>query len=137
MEWRSVIQFISGLLCNKEAYTVAETFSVSDHFLNKDPSVRALYDQLVSLLRTFGPIEEDPKKTSIHLNRKSALAGVETRKDCLLLNIKTDHPIQSPRIEKAEQISAKRFHHKVRISSPKDFDKELKTWLQEAYLLSE
>ena len=137
MELRLATRFISESLFNKETRTVAETYSVSDHFVNKDPAVRALYDQLVSLLRTFGPVEEDPKKTSIHLNRKSALAGVETRKGCLLLNIKSDHPIQSQRIEKTEQVSSKRFHHKVRISSPKDFDKELKTWLQEAYLLSE
>jgi hypothetical protein len=82
-------------------------------------------------------VAEDPKKTSIHLNRKSALAGVETRKDGLLLNIKSSHQIQRPRIEKAEQISAKRFHHKVRISSPKDLDEELQDWLMEAYLLSE
>lgn len=116
---------------------MAETYSVSDHFVNKDPLIRALYDQLVSFLRTLGPLEEDPKKTSIHLNRKSALAGVETRKDGLLLNIKSDRPIKSPRIEKAEQISAKRFHHKVRVSSPKDLDEELKTWLKEAYTLSE
>lgn len=116
---------------------MAETYSVSDHFVNKDPAVRALYDQLISLLRTFGPVQEDPKKTSIHLNRKTALAGVETRKDSLLLNIKSDHAIKSPRIEKAEKISAKRFHHKVRISSPTDFDEELKTWLKEAYVLSE
>lgn len=112
-------------------------YSVNDHFLHKDPSVRALYDQLISILRGFGQVEEDPKKTSIHLNRNSALAGVETRKDCLLLNIKSDHLIRSPRIEKAEQISTKRFHHKVRISSPKDLDEELKTWLKEAYTLSE
>jgi hypothetical protein len=116
---------------------MVETYSVSDHFVNKEPVVRELYDQLMSLLRTFGPVEEDPKKTSIHLNHKSALAGVETRKDCLLLNIKSDHQIKSPRVEKAERISAKRFHHKVRISSPKDLDEELKSWLHEAYLLSE
>jgi hypothetical protein len=116
---------------------MTETYSVSDHFVNKDPAVRALYDQLVSLLRTLGPIEEDAKKTSIHLNRKSALAGVETRKNYLLLNIKSDHALKSPRIEKAEQVSAKRFHHKVRISSPDDFDEQLITWLKQAYLLSE
>ena len=115
---------------------MAETYSVNDHFVNKDPTVRALYDQLVSLLETFGPIEEDPKKTSIHLNRKSALAGVETRKDYLLLNIKSDHEIKNPRVVKAERVSTKRFHHKVQISSPNDFDEELKTWLEEAYLLS-
>jgi hypothetical protein len=112
-------------------------YLVSDHFVNKNPSGHALYDQLVSLLQTFGPIQEDPKKTSIHLDRKTALAGVETRRDYLLLNIKSDHQIKSPRIEKAEQVSARRFHHKVRIISPNDFDEELKTWLKEAYLLSE
>jgi len=115
---------------------MAETYTVNDHFINKDASVRALYDQLVSLLQSFGPIQEDPKKTSIHLNRKSALAGVETRKDYLLLNIKSNHAIKNPRIVKAEQVSAKRFHHKVRISSPNDLDEELKTWLEEAYILS-
>jgi hypothetical protein len=61
---------ISGLLSNKEARTMAETYTASDHFVNKDPS-------------------------------------------------------------------AKRFHHKVRISSPKDLEEELKTWLEEAYALSE
>src|SRR3970040_300558 len=116
---------------------MAESYSVNDHFANKEPSARALSAQLMSILRTFGPVIEDPKETSIHLNRKSALAGVETRKDGLLLNIKSDHQIKSPRIEKAEQVSAKRFHHRVRISSPKDLDEELKTWLKEAYLLSE
>ena len=116
---------------------MTEAYSVKDHFSNKDPSVRALYDQLLSILQAFGPVTEDPKKTSIHLNRKSALAGVETRKDSLLLNIKSDHQIRSPRIEKAEQISTKRFHHRLRIASPRDLDEELKAWLKEAYLLSE
>ncbi|HEX6270032.1 MAG TPA: DUF5655 domain-containing protein [Anaerolineales bacterium] len=116
---------------------MTEIYSVNDHFVNKDPSVHALYDQLLSILRTFGPVIEDPKKTSIHLNRKSALAGVETRKDSLLLNIKSDHQIQSPRIEKAEQVSAKRFHHKIRISTPNDLDEDVQGWLREAYLLSE
>ena len=116
---------------------MAESHSVNDHFVNKDPAVKALYDHLLSLVRTFGPVAEDPKKTSIHLNRKSALAGMETRKDCILLNIKSDHKINSPRIENVEQVSAGRFHHKVRISSPEDIDEDLKTWLKEAYLLSE
>lgn len=116
---------------------MAQLYSVSDHFVNKDPSVRALYDQLVSLLKTFGPVQEDPKKTSIHLNRRYALAGVETRKNNFLLTIKSDHSIKSPRIEKVERISSKRFYHKVRISSSSDFDEELKGWLKEAYNLSE
>ena len=116
---------------------MSATYSVSDHFINKDPAVRALYDQLLKTLNKIGPVEEDPKKTSIHINRKSALIGVETCKDCLLLTIKADHEINNPRIEKVEKISAKRFYHKVRISSSKDYDTELKSWLKDAYALAE
>lgn len=115
---------------------MSETYTVDDHFVNKDPSVRTIYDQLIKVLKKFGPIEEDPKKTSIHINRKSALIGVETRKDCILLTIKSDHPIKSPRIEKVEQISANRFYHKVRVKSTQEFDEELKNWLRQAFALA-
>ena len=93
---------------------MAETFSLDSHFTGKEPIVRAMYDRLLSSLRKFGKIIEEPKKTSIHLVNVSALAGVETRKAYILLNIKADHKINSPRIDKVEQVSAKR------ISSPRE-----------------
>jgi hypothetical protein len=111
--------------------------SVSDHFVNKDPAVRKLYDHLLKILNGFGPVTEAPKKTSIHIDRRSALIGVETRKDSLLLTIKADRKINSPRIEKQEQISSRRFYHKVRVKSPRDFDSELKAWLKDAFTLAE
>lgn len=116
---------------------MTENYTVQSHFINKDPNVKTLYNKLLATIKRFGKITEDPKKTSIHINRNSAMVGVETRKDCLLLNIKSDHAIKSKRIEKSEQISAKRFHHKIRIKSLDDFDNELEGWLQDAYLLSE
>ena len=116
---------------------MTNTFTINDHFADKDSSVRALYDKLLEVLNTFGPIIEEPKKTSIHLVHKSALAGVETRKSYLLLNIKADHKIESPRIVKTDQPSANRFHHKVKIESLDGFDTELEGWLKEAYFLSE
>lgn len=116
---------------------MANTPSINDYFVNKAPSVRALYDQLLKTLNKFGPVEQDPKKTSIHINRNSALVGVETRKNCLLLTIKADHKIDNLRVEKFDQISARRFYHKVRISTRKDFDTELEGWLKDAYALAE
>jgi len=111
-------------------------FTVDDHFAGKTPAVRGIYDRLIATLRKIGPVREEPKKTSIHLVRLSALAGVEIRKDYLLLNIKTDYRIESPRITKAEQLSARRFHHKVKLTSPGEIDPELQRWLQDAYDLS-
>jgi len=54
----------------------------------------------------------------------------------LLLNIKADHKIESPRIKKSDQPSVNRFHHKVKIEALEDFDLELTGWLKDAYLIS-
>jgi Domain of unknown function (DUF5655) len=88
-------------------------------------------------VRKFGPVREAAKKTSIHLDRASALAGVQVRKGCLILTIKADRPADSPRLFKSEQTSANRFHHQVKLSVPSDVDGELKSWLKRAYELAE
>jgi hypothetical protein len=91
---------------------------------------------LLQAAAKFGPILEEPKKTSIHLVNKTALAGVATRKSALVLTIKSDRKLSSPRIHKSEQTSANRFHHEVKLTSPAEVDSELVQWLKDAYALS-
>ena len=50
---------------------------------------------------------------------------------------KSDRPIDSPRIVKSEQTSARRFHHEVKLAQARDLDAELRGWLKAAYELSE
>jgi len=111
-------------------------FSVSSHFDGKEPATRKIYDRLVKTSSKFGEVIEDPKKTSIHLVNKTAFAGVATRKSAIILTIKSDRKIASPRIHKSEQTSASRFHHEVKLTSPADVDAELTGWLKAAYEMS-
>ena len=110
-------------------------FTLEAHFTDQSPVVREIYKRLMKTLRKFGPVIEEPKKTSIHLVHGSALAGVSTRKDALWLNIRMDHRIDSPRIHKVDQVSARRFHNELKLTSPDDIDAELIGWLKEAYNL--
>ena len=110
--------------------------SVTDHFAGRSPAVRQIYDRILRAAATFGPVAEDPKKTSIHLNRKTAFAGVATRKDTLLLTLKAEHDIRSPRVSNHEQASAHRWHLEVRLADPSEVDAELIGWLREAYEIS-
>jgi len=110
---------------------------VNAHFENRDVVVRQIYDRVLKSARKFGPVTEDPKKTSIHLVNRTAFAGVATRKSAIVLTIKADSDISSPRIHKSEQTSARRFHHEVKLTSPTDVDSELVGWLKLAYLLSD
>jgi hypothetical protein len=116
--------------------TARTPYTVDAHFAGKDAVVRETYDRLLAAVRQFGPVAEDPKKTSIHLNRKTALAGVAVRKRYLILTIKADCPFDGARVLKSEQTSANRFHHEVKLSSPGEIDDELRRWLTAAYELS-
>jgi len=110
--------------------------TVAQHFVGKAPEVRAIYDRLCKTVSTFGPWEEDPKKTSIHLNRKTAFAGVATRKGALVLTVKATRKLSGPRVFKAEQASARRWHIEVKLAKPSDLDAEVIAWLRESYEMS-
>ncbi len=111
-------------------------FTVKSHFEGKDAAVRQIYDRLLQAVGRFGPVKEDPKKTSIHLVNKTAFAGVATQKRAIVLTIKSDRKLSNPRLHKSEQTSANRFHHEVKLSSPAEVDSELVKWLKAAYALS-
>src|SRR4051794_25401278 len=110
--------------------------SVALHFDGKQTVVLAIYDRLLAVCRAWGPVEEDPKKTSIHLNRKYAFAGVRTGKDHLTLTVKSPSDIPSPRVKKREQASAHRWYCDIRVSSPDEIDQELIAWLRSSYDIS-
>src|SRR5882724_11204040 len=116
--------------------TPANGFTLDSHFQGKDITVRQIYDRLLKATGKFGPLSEEPKKTSIHLMNQTAFAGVATRKSVLVLTIKSDRKLSSPRIHKSEQTSANRFHHEVKLTSAAEVDAELVQWLKDAYALS-
>jgi hypothetical protein len=113
-----------------------ESASISQHFEGRDPIVQSIYDRILAGSRKFGAVIEEPKKTSIHLVNKSAFAGVVTRKNALILNIKSAAPIKHKRVARTEKVSAGRFHQEVKLTSPDEVDPLLLGWLQEAYALS-
>jgi hypothetical protein len=111
-------------------------FSISQHFENKDPIVKSIYDRILEESRKFGAVIEEPKKTSIHLVNRSAFAGVATRKSALILNIKSAAPIQHERIARSQRLSASRYHQEIKLTSPDEVDATLGGWLREAYAIS-
>jgi len=59
-----------------------------------------------------------------------------TRKNALILNIKSATPIKDKRITKSEQLSASRFHQEVKLTSADEVDSTLVGWLKDAYAIS-
>lgn len=104
-----------------------------DHLQGKDKVVSKIYERLIDQLRKFGQLKIEPKKTSIHLGNRFGFAGVYTRKDYINLEVHLNYKLASKRATKIEQASPNRFHHTIKLTSEKDIDKELLSWLKEAY----
>lgn len=110
--------------------------SVASHLATTDQAVRVTYDRLIEVARTLGPLKEEAKQTSIHLVRHTAFAGVALRRSWLVLTVKSDTDIRSPRIQKREQTSANRWHLEISLAKPADINRQLTTWLSAAYDLA-
>lgn len=107
--------------------------TVAALFTRSNPNVRATYDAVLEAARQLGPVRESPKKTSIHLENRTAFAGVGTRKNELVLTLKSTRRINSVRIHKAERASANRWYFYVRVTDPSEVDRELRAWLAQSY----
>jgi hypothetical protein len=116
--------------------STANSFQVQAHFDGKDVVVERIYEALLKHSRKFGPVKEEPKKTSIHLVNKTAFAGVATRKNAVILTLKSDRNLNNSRISKSEQTSAHRYHHELKLTNPAEVDDQLVAWLKEGYALS-
>jgi hypothetical protein len=106
------------------------------HFSNRSPEVKAIYEAILKAARKLGPVEEEVKKTSIHLVRRTAFAGIGTRKTYLILTLKSDSDLQSARVHRREQVSTNRWHLEVKLESSLKVDREVISWLKNAYDLS-
>ncbi len=112
------------------------TPSVASHFTKSSAPVRATYDAVLRAAQALGPVREEAKKTSIHLVRSSAFAGVATRSTSLILTLKASSKVTSSRVRRAEQTSANRWHLEIPLATPADVDAELRAWLKQAYELA-
>ncbi|MFZ1516087.1 MAG: DUF5655 domain-containing protein [Saprospiraceae bacterium] len=109
------------------------TYTEMDHLTGREKVVTDIYEKLINSLQKFGPLKIEAHKTSIHLGNKFGFAGVYTRTDYINLEVHLNYKIKSKRVAKVEQASTNRFHHTIKLTLPKEIDKELLIWLKEAY----
>jgi len=100
------------------------------------PDAIALYKNLLAALKKIGKFEIEVKKTSVHLVRKVAFAGVQLRKQYIVVTIKFDTRMEHPRISRTEQTSRNRWHSEVKIANASAIDAELLGWLRKSYELA-
>ena len=105
-------------------------------FARSDLQVRTVVRTLLDRVQALPGVAVDPKGTCLHLNHRTAFAGLHPRRNALLLNLRSAAPIGSPRIRKVERVSANRWHNELLVDSVEAIDGELMGWLAEAHALA-
>lgn len=101
-----------------------------------EPAVQELYQALLVFCRDLGPSSIEEKKTSLHLARKSALAGVHPRRKHLVFTLKSASAIDNDRIFKSEQVSKSCWHHEIKLIDLTGLNEELLGWLRDGTNIS-
>jgi hypothetical protein len=105
-------------------------------FARSEPQVRTIVGALIERARHLPGVVVDPKGTCLHLNHRTAFAGLHPRRNAVLLNLRSSAPIDSPRIRKVERVSANRYHNELLIDSVEGIDGELMGWIAAAHGLA-
>jgi len=110
---------------------------VETQYAGKKAELRPIYDALMKAVQAFGnDVEVAPKKAYVSLRRSKQFALIQpstaTRVDVGLC-LKGVEP--TDRLEASGSFNSM-CSHRVRLSTPKDVNAELKRWLKQAYAAS-
>ena len=124
----------ANMISAKFRETDEEVDLIDSQYSGAKADLKPVHDAIVKFAKSLGKdVELAPKKTSHSLRRKKQFAliipATKTRID-LGLALKGDEP--SGRLESYNAMCS----HRVRLESVKDFDKEAKAWMKDAYARS-
>ena len=111
------------------------SYSLEEHFMNKETIVRELYDLLFETLKQFGPVKAFPVKTRIVFQAEVQFAAAVPRKRWLEGYLWLRRQATHPSIRKMEMGVFRDYGHIFRLSRFDDLDEDLIDILHEAYIL--
>jgi len=116
-----------------QVHTCAPLGDLDRHFAGAAPDVRAAFDRVLTIARTFGPFDVLAEKTRIALHARMSFAAFMPRRQWLNGHLVLARRIDSPRFTSVQVISPRNVVHAFRLMSPEDVDDEFAAWLAEAY----
>lgn len=107
---------------------------VAAQYAGEKAGLKPIYDALIKAIGKFGSdVEISPKKTYVSLRRNKQFALIQpTTKARVDVGINLKGVPPAGKLEASGSFNAM-VSHRVRVENAKDVDKELITWLQQAY----
>lgn len=108
------------------------THTIEEHFHDKGPEIRELFDELVRAVRTIGPVHVYAQKTRIVFQTRGRFVAVTPRKGHLGGHLWLKRSRYHPLIHRIDSLG-RDFVHNFRLREREDLDKSFRDLLREAY----
>ncbi len=118
---------------NRNQYHSCKRYDLSVPFAGKPPFVRELFERFRAMVERCGATRMLPYRDKVAFMARVRFAGAIPRKDWLDVAFWLPRRIESPRFRKIETINPNAHAHLLRVTDPKDLDRELAGWIREAY----
>lgn len=107
---------------------------VANQYSGPKEGLRPIYEKIAKMVEGFGDdVELSPKKSYVSLRRNKQFALVQpSTKDRVDVGLNLEGEKPTGRLEASGSFNAM-VSHRVRLTSPKDVNAELKAWLKKAY----
>jgi hypothetical protein len=107
------------------------------HFTRREPVVREIYERVVTVVRSLGPVIILPEKTRIAFQVRMSFAQVTPRRRWVDGHVVLARRFEHPRFRRIETISPRNHVHAFRLEQPGDIDDTFVAWMREAYDVGE
>lgn len=121
------------MFANRNQSHACGRYRLAPHFRDKPPEIRALFDQVVAVVRALGPVRVLPEKTRIAFQARMSFAQVTPRRRWLDGHVVLARRLEHPRFRKIQTISPRNHVHVFRILTLADIDQDFRGWVAEAY----
>lgn len=99
--------------------------------------IRALFKEVVAVVRSNGPVRILPEKTRIAFQVRMSFAQVTPRQRWLDGHVVLARRLEHPRFRQVQTFSPRNHLHAFRITQPSDIDDEFRAWMAEAYVVGQ
>jgi len=113
------------------------SYALGPHFAGKGANVREIFDKLLQVAETNGPVTVLPEKTRIAFQVRMSFAAFVIRRNSVDGHVVLARRLEHPRFRRIETFSPRNHLHAFRFESVDEIDDEVAAWLAEAYRVGE
>lgn len=110
--------------------------SVEEYFSTGPAHERPIFEAVMALLDTVGPVHVEAVSVGIFLKRAQTFAQLRPKDRWVAVSFWLPRQVQHERIVRKVVEYGGRYWHVANLRSPEDLDDRLRGWLTEAYLNS-